>query len=103
MWEELDFNRALDLFNWLPNHQYRKHAMTAQLTWMFQSFAGGKPGPFLEWLPAWMRPEGGKTEPFFTPTIVNDVDLAFQLDYLSQGALAALGPTRLRASGAFKQ
>lgn len=105
----MPWNTAIRAYNWLPNHYYREHAMPAQLAWMFQGFASGKsPGAFLEWLPAWMRPATGGAEraddrPAFTAGVVADVELAFRLDLLSQAALAALGPTRLRRAGAFQK
>lgn len=92
-------------YNHLPNHYYRLNAMPAQLAWMFQAFAGGKPGPFDLWLPEWMRPftqARAADQSDFSPSLVADVELAFKLDLLSQEALAALGPTRLRRAGAFK-
>lgn len=78
--------------------------MGARLAYSFESFAGGKPGEFNEWLPAFMRPTDDKRQAkraFFSEAVARDVDLAFDLGLLSQAALAALGPKRLRESGAF--
>lgn len=81
--------------------------MVARLAYSFESFAGAKPPDFREWLPSFMRPAfAGETRalarPEFSEQVVADVDLAFDLGYLSQAALVALGPKRLRASGAFR-
>lgn len=81
--------------------------MSARLAYSFESFAGAKHADFVEWLPAWMRPHftgtpEALTRPEFSPAVAADVDLAFDLGYLSQAALIALGPKRLRAAGAFK-
>lgn len=80
--------------------------MTARLAYAFESFAGAKHPDFGEWLPAFMRPDFGQStanfgRPEFSATVVADVDLAFDLGFLSQAALIALGPKRLRAAGAF--
>lgn len=79
--------------------------MIARLAYSFESFAGAKHGDFAEWLPAFMRPDFETTDavraPEFSTAVATDVDLAFDLDLLSQAALIALGPKRLRAAGAF--
>lgn len=76
-----------------------------RLAYAFEQFAtGGKAGDFYEWLPAFARPDRPDTPmsaAFFTAAVTRDVDLAFDLGFLSQAALAALGPKRLRESGAF--
>lgn len=93
--------------NWLPNHWYRQNAASARLGFAFESFAGAKHTSYVEWLEPWMRPATGNTrtaaEHAFSPDAVADVDLAFDLGILSQDALVALGPIRLRQSGAFKK
>lgn len=80
--------------------------MIARLAFSFESFAGAKHADFMEWLPAHLRPDMGGTtaghaRPEFSPAAIADVDLAYDLGHLSQAALIALGPKRLRASGAF--
>lgn len=107
IWEELDYRMAIRFYNWLPNKYYRDNAMTARLAYSFESFAGAKHPDFGEWLPAWMRPDtlnntGPAGRPEFSPAVAAAVDLAFDLGYLSQAALVALGPKRLRAAGAFR-
>ncbi len=91
--------------NWLPNHYYRQNAAAARLGFMFQGFAGGKDDDFHEWLEPWMRPHTGAERkheaPAFSPMAVADVDLAWDLGLLSQDALIAFGPVRLRKAGAF--
>ena len=105
MWNELDYRLAVAFLNWLPNHWYRVNATSARLGFAFESFAGAKHTSYLEWLEPWMRPDTGEskrvTESVFSPAVAADVDLAFDLGYLSQSALVALGPKRLRAAGAF--
>ena len=105
MWNELPYGVAIAFVNWLPNHWYRVHAVNARLGYAFESFAGAKPGAFIEWLEPWMRPDLGEpkkpAEVVFSAAVAADADLAFDLGFLSQGALAALGPNRLRAAGAF--
>lgn len=80
--------------------------MIARLAFSFESFAGAKHTDYWEWLPAHLRPDLGDgpttmTRSEFSPSVAADVDLAFDLGYLSQAALVALGPKRLRAAGAF--
>lgn len=80
--------------------------MIARLAFSFESFAGAKHPDFWEWLPSHLRPDLGDgpaahVRPEFSATVAADVDLAFDLGFLSQAALIALGPKRLRASGAF--
>lgn len=106
MWEELDYTTAIRLYNWLPNAAYRDQSMTARLAFAFETFAGAKHQDFWAWLPAHVRPDLGDQSPAvqrveFSAAVVADVDLAFDLGYLSQDALIALGPKRLRAAGAF--
>ena len=105
MWTELDYDVAIALHNWMPNHWYRVNAASARLAFSFESFAGAKHESYEQWLEPWMRPNDGapkpKALPAFTPAAVADVDLAFDLGLLTQDALIALGPKRLRASGAF--
>lgn len=107
VWNELPYTIAIRFVNWLPNHYYRLNAASARLGFAFESFAGAKYPSFTEYLEPWMRPETGSTrvaaEPAFSPAVAEDVDLAFDLGYLSQDALIALGPIRLRQSGAFKK
>lgn len=96
---------AIEFVNWLPNHWYRVNAAAARLGFSFESFAGAKHESFVEWLEPWMRPDTGNTKRdhahVFTRAVVDDVDLAFDLGFLSQAALVALGPKRLRQAGAF--
>lgn len=104
IWTELPYSTAVALYEWLPNHRLTNQFMASRLAYSFESFAGGKPGEFNEWLPGFMRPtdENRQTRrAFFSEAVVRDVDLAFDLGFLSQAALAALGPKRLRESGAF--
>lgn len=107
MWNELDYGVAIALHNWLPNHWYRVHAPTARLGFAFETFAGAKHESYDEWLEPWMRPNDGAPTPptpkAFTPAAVEAIDLAFDLGYLGQDALIALGPKRLRQAGAFKK
>ena len=107
MWNELDYRLAVAFVNWLPNHWYRVNAATARLGFAFESFAGAKHPSYLEWLEPWMRPDTGDTrratESVFSPMVAEDADLAFDLGFLSQAALVALGPKRLRAAGAFRK
>lgn len=107
MWNALDYDVAIAFYAWLPNLEYRRHASTARLGFMFESFARGSGDmpEFTEWLEPWMRPITGDEKPrsnFYSEAVIADVDLAFKLDLLSQDALIALGPKRLRASGAFR-
>lgn len=95
---------AIAFTTWLPNHWYRVHAPTARLAFAFETVFGAKHGSFLEWLEPWMRPDTGDTRlanAVFTRDVITDVDLAFDLGHLSQAALIALGPRRLRQAGAF--
>lgn len=103
VWDDLDYPLVLAIHAWLPNAHYRRQAMPARLAFAFESFAGAKHDDFLQFLPAWMRPEtgNGPHQPAFSAAVVADVDLAFDLGYLSQDALIALGPKRLRSAGAF--
>lgn len=105
VWNDLDYDLAIALHNWLPNHWYRQHASTARLGFAVERFLGVKHESFEEFLEVWMRPTGGAPKPralpTFSPAAVADVDLAFDLGLLSQDALVALGPKRLRDSGAF--
>lgn len=105
IWTELPYATAVALYEWLPNHRYATQYASLRLAHSFEQFAsGGKAEPFLEWLPGFARPTlDGETrkQAFFSEAVVKDVDLAFDLGYLSQAALAALGPKRLRESGAF--
>jgi len=105
VWEELPYGIAVEFLNWLPNHWYRVHAMGARLAFSFESFAGVKHSSFMEFLEPWMRPGSGEkpvVESVFSAAVAVDADLAFDLGLLSQSALAALGPKRLRAAGAFR-
>jgi hypothetical protein len=105
VWNELDYRIAVALLNWLPNHWYRMHASTARLGYAVETFLGAKHPSYLEFLEPWMRPDTGDkspTESVFSPLVAADVDLAFDLGFLSQDALISLGPKRLRAAGAFK-
>lgn len=103
MWE-WPYKTVVAAYDWLPQGRFTDQYATLRLAYAFESFAGGKPGEFLEWTPAFLRPKNA-SEPrksaFFSEAVVRDVDLAFDLDLLSQAALAALGPKRLRESGAF--
>lgn len=103
VWDDLDYPLVLAIHAWLPNAHYRRHAMPARLAFAFESFAGAKHDDFAQFLPAWMRPDGARDDapPIFTTAVITDVDLAFDLGFLSQAALVALGPKRLRAAGAF--
>lgn len=94
----------LAIHNWLPNAYYRRHAPVARLGYAFESFAGAKYDDFNAYLEPWMRPdqEAPPTDAVFSKAVAADVDLAFDLGLLSQAALNALGPKRLRAAGAFK-
>lgn len=107
MWNELDYGVAIALHNWLPNHWYRVHAPAARLGFAFETFAGAKHDSYVEWLEPWMRPNDGtpqpKPLPVFSTAAVEAIDLAFDLGYLGQDALIALGPIRLRQAGAFKK
>lgn len=107
VWNELDYGVAIAFVNWLPNHWYRENAAAARLGFAFESFAGAKHASYTEWLEPWMRPETGGTraasEPAFSPAAIAAIDLAFDLGFLSQDALIALGPIRLRHAGAFKK
>jgi hypothetical protein len=105
VWNELDYGIAIAFLNWMPNHWYRLHASSARLGFAFESFAGAKHTSYLEWLEPWMRPDiaDAKTaDAAFSEAVAIDADLAFDLGFLSQAALVALGPKRLRAAGAFK-
>lgn len=106
MWFETPYNTVLAAIEWLPSARYQDEYFNARLAYAFEQFAtGGKAGEFDQWLPPFAHPNSlsgkRKVEAFFTPTVTRDVDLAFDLGYLSQAALAALGPNRLRDSGAF--
>jgi hypothetical protein len=106
VWEELPYRIAIAFINWLPNHWYRVHASTARLGFAFESFAGAKHASYVEWLEPWMRPTSdgeSRRESVFSALAAEAVDLAFDLGFLSQAALAALGPGRLRDAGAFKR
>ena len=106
VWDELPYGIAVAFVNWLPNYWYRFHAPTARLGFAFESFAGAKHQSYVEWLEPWMRPDTDDDKPkesVFSAAVAEDVDLAFDLGLLSQAALAALGPKRLRAAGAFKK
>lgn len=95
----------MEFLNWLPNHWYRVHAPTARLGFAFETFAGAKHDSYREFLEPWMRPTDRAptaVESAFSPDVARDVDLAFDLGFLSQAALIALGAKRLRAAGAFK-
>ena len=105
MWR-LPYSVVIAFVNWLPNHWYRVHASTARLGYAFETFAGAKHESFTEFLEPWMRPdvdEPSRVESVFSAGLAADVDLAFDLGLLSQAALVALGPKRLRAAGAFKK
>jgi hypothetical protein len=105
VWNELDYRVAVAFLNWLPNHYYRLNAASARLGFAFESFAGAKHASYLEWLEPWMRPDVGEAksaDSVFSEAVAIDADLAFDLGFLSQAALVALGPKRLRAAGAFK-
>jgi hypothetical protein len=105
VWNELDYAVAIALTNWLPNHWYRVHAPTARLRFAVENFLGAKHPTFVGFLEPWMRPDLDEQRvsiPPFSTALVADVDLAFDLGFLSQSALVALGPTRLRQAGAFK-
>ena len=104
MWE-WPYKMVVAAYDWLPQGRFTDQYAALRLAYAFESFAGGKkPGEFLEWVPAFLRPKSS-AEPrktaFFSEAVARDVDLAFDLDFLSQAALAALGPKRLRESGAF--
>ena len=102
----MPYRVALAFVNWLPNHWYRVHASTARLGFAFESFAGAKHESYTEWLEPWMRPDTSDAparESVFSALVAEDVDLAFDLGFLSQAALVALGPKRLRAAGAFRK
>ena len=106
MWNELDYGLAVAFVNWLPNHWYRVHASTARLGYAVETFMGAKHASFTEFLEPWMRPDTSDDaagESVFSAVVAEDVDLAFDLGFLSQAALVALGPKRLRAAGAFKK
>lgn len=105
VWDELDYPLVLAIYAWLPNAYYRRQAMPARLAFAFESFAGAKHDSFLAFLEPWMRPElpeAARADSAFSKQVAEDVDLAFDLGLLSQAALNALGPKRLRAAGAFK-
>lgn len=105
VWDELDYPLVLAMHAWLPNAYYRRQAMGARLAFAFESFAGADHNNFLEFLPAWMRPDQEGDAPaasVFSAAVAADVDLAFDLGFLSQDALIALGSKRLRAAGAFR-
>lgn len=106
VWHETPYGTVLAALEWLPTARYVESFAQYRLAWSFEQFAtGGKAGDFMGWLPAFARPhrpaDRRSTQAFFTPTVAADVDLAFDLGFLSQAALAALGPKRLRDSGAF--
>ena len=107
VWNELDYGLAIAFVNWLPNHWYRQNASAARLGFAVEHFLGAKHESFAGFLEPWMRPNDGAPEPprmaAFTPAAVEDIDLAFDLGYLGQDALIALGPNRLRHAGAFKK
>ena len=67
-------------------------------------FAGQKAREFSDFLPAYMK-EPVKQEfkdARYSKAVVFDVELAFELDLLSQDALVLLGAKDLRDSGAWK-
>ena len=101
----MPYGVVIAFYNWLPNHWYRVNASAARLGFAFETFAGAKHESYVEFLEPWMRPELGGARPavegVFSAAVAADVDLAFDLKVLSQAALVALGPKRLRASGAF--
>ena len=101
----MPYSVVIAFYNWLPNHWYRVNASAARLGFAFETFAGAKHESYVEFLEPWMRPELGDAKPaterVFSAAVAADVDLAFDLKVLSQAALVALGPKRLRASGAF--
>lgn len=68
-------------------------------------FAGQKVRSFDDFLPAFMK-EPVKDEfvnARYSKSVVFDVELAFELDLLSQDALVLLGAKELRESGAWKK
>lgn len=68
-------------------------------------FAGQQVRPFDDFLPAFMK-EPVKDEisdARYSKAVVFDVELAFELDLLSQDALVLLGAKDLRESGAWKK
>jgi hypothetical protein len=104
VWEELPYGILIHLTEYLPQHYYRQHASTARLGFAFETFAGAKHQSFVDFLEPWMRPEALRTtakHAFYPKAVVEGVNLAFDLGFLSQAALVALGPKRLRESGAF--
>ena len=110
MWHELSYGLAVAFVNWLPNHWHRQHLPTARLGYAFEAFARGwskdagpMPDFYEEWVPEWMVPDDAAGVSVFSAQVAEDVDLAFDLGFLSQAALVALGPKRLRAAGAFKK
>jgi len=67
-------------------------------------FAGQKAREFNDFLPAYMK-EPVKQElrnARYSNSVIADVELAFELDLLSQDALVLLGAKDLRDSGAWK-
>jgi hypothetical protein len=104
VWHELPYRVAIRFVNWLPNHWYRVNASAARLGFAFETFAGAKHESYPAFLEPWMRPEALRTtakRAFYPKAVVEGVNLAFDLGFLSQAALVALGPKRLRESGAF--
>ena len=102
----MPYRLAIAFVNWLPNHWYRMNASAARLGFAFESFAGARHHSYLDWLEPWMRPDvgdgGRQAGAVYGDMAVEDVDLAFDLGFLSQPALVALGPKRLRSAGAFR-
>jgi hypothetical protein len=71
-----------------------------------ERFMGAKHESFEEFLEPWMRPlvsdeRARERVNVFSASVIEDVHLAFDLGLLTQDALIALGPQRLRASGAW--
>ena len=100
----MPYSVVIAFYNWLPNHWYRVNASAARLGFAFETFAGAKHESYMEFLEPSIRPTAHKTaapQRFYPQSVADGVDLLFDLGLLSQDALVALGPNRLRASGAF--
>lgn len=67
-------------------------------------FASQKVRDFNDFLPAFMKPpvKNEFKDARYSNAVVRDVELAFELDLLSQDALVLLGAKELRDSGAWK-
>ena len=105
-----DYTLVMDAYRHIAELRFKEQFYPALLSYHFASFANsfGKNPPklpaFSEWLQPWLRlamqGERAKDAPY-SLELAADVTLAFKLGILSQRALTALRPDKLRKSGAF--